>query len=265
MKQMRQFLGIVSYYRKFISNFVRIAHPLYALTRKNAHFMWTSDCQDAFVTLRDLLVTSPILVYPDFSKPFHLETDASALGLGAVLSQLQADGKLHPVAYASRTVSDAERSYSVTELETLAVVWSISHFHSYLYGHDVTVHTDHMAVKAVLGGSDLYGKHARWWQKVYAAGIRKLELVYHSGKENRHADALSRLPCPNEPTVAAISCEEREEMSIKHLMQDESFTSLFLSVSDDFRAEQLKDPDLAEMIGYLQHQTLPEQEARKRV
>ena len=228
VRQVRRFVGLVSYYRKFIASFARIAHPLYALTKKDVPFIWSSKCQAAFDVLKRQLVESPILVYPDFTKPFHLETDACAQGLGAVLSQLQSDGELHPVAYASRTVSEAEKHYCVTELETLAVVWAISHFHSYLYGHDVTVHTDHTAVKAVLGGTDLHGKHARWWQKVYASGIRKLEIVYRSGKENKHADALSRQPfLPAEDTVeededamvAVISSEDNgEDTTVKELL-----------------------------------------------
>ena len=130
VKQTRQFLGLASYYRRFIPNFAKVAHPLYALTRKDPPFIWSSECQDAFISLKNLLVMSPVLTYPNFAEPFHLETDASIHRLGAlVLSQRQSDGKLHPVAYASRTVSDAEKNYGINELETLSVVWSISHFH----------------------------------------------------------------------------------------------------------------------------------------
>ena len=97
-----------------------------------------------------------------------METDASLEELVAVLSQLQNDNRLHPVAHVSRSLSGAERRYAITELETLAVVWAISHFHAYLYGHDVTVYTDHSAVKAVLETPSPSAKHARWWSKVYA-------------------------------------------------------------------------------------------------
>ena len=90
-----------------------------------------------------------------------METDASIQGIGAVLSQEQDDGKLHPVAFASRAVNQAERNYSITDLETLAVVWSMSHFRTYLYGQDVTVYTDHAAVKAVLHNPTTSGRHAK--------------------------------------------------------------------------------------------------------
>ena len=143
---MRRFLGLSSYYRRFISNFARVAEPLSELTRKNTAFRWTQTCEDAMSQLKERLTTAPVLAYPSFDKPFTVETDASISGLGAVLSQTQGDTKLHPVAYASRSLSTAERNYSVTELETLAVVWALTRFHSYLYGQSVTVVTDHAAV-----------------------------------------------------------------------------------------------------------------------
>lgn len=96
------------------------------------------------------------------------------MGLGAVLSQQGRDGKLHPVGYASRSLSPPEKRYAITELETLAVVWAISHFLAYLYGHDLHVYTDHSAVKAVLETPSPSGKHARWWSKVFGSGVRKI-------------------------------------------------------------------------------------------
>jgi len=123
-----------------------------------------------------------------------LETDASVKGLGSVLSQIQDDGKLHPVAYASRALSPQEKNYGISELETLAVVWACSHFHAYLYGHHVTIYTDHSAVKAILGAPSPSGKHARWWTKVYGSGMKSIQIVYRTGKENSNADALSRNP-----------------------------------------------------------------------
>ena len=101
-----------------------------------------------------------MLAYPNFEADFFLETDASVKGLGAVLSQRQNDGVLHPVAFASRSLSPTERNYSVTDLETLTVVWAMQHFRAYLYGHIVTVMTDHSAVKTVLGAPGLSGKDA---------------------------------------------------------------------------------------------------------
>ena len=143
LKDVRQFLGLASYYRTFICGFATIAHSLHSLTQKDAIFQWSLECQQAFQQLKDALISPPVLANPNFSTSCTLETDASIKGLGAVLSQLQDDGCLHPVAYTSRSLSGAEKQYAITELEMLAVVWSVSHFHAYLYRNDVTVYTDH--------------------------------------------------------------------------------------------------------------------------
>ena len=100
---MRSFLGLASYYRRFIQEFAKIAHPLHALLRKDTPFKWTPDSQEAFDELKNKLVTTPVLAYPDFTQNFYVETDASKQGLGAVLAQMQEDNKLHPIAYASRS------------------------------------------------------------------------------------------------------------------------------------------------------------------
>ena len=140
--------------------------PLHMLTRKNMTFHWDEDCQCSFATLKKCLclTTAPVhvLAYPSLDKPFILETDAHAsiLGIGAVLSQVQGDGQCHPVAYANRSFTAPKCNYSITELETLAVVWAIGHYHSYIYGQDVTVYTDHSAVKAILNAFHPSGKHA---------------------------------------------------------------------------------------------------------
>ena len=132
------FLGLASYYRRFVPNFARIAGPLHMLTRSNVAFVRTTSCQQAFERLKRLLTSPPVLSYPDFSEPFQLHTDASGEGLRAVLEQ-KSDGVCHPVAFASRTLSKHEQRYGITELETLGVVWGLRHFRAYLYGHHVTV------------------------------------------------------------------------------------------------------------------------------
>ena len=245
VKETRQFLGLASYYRRFVPEFAKVARPLHALTRKETPFVWTAACQTAFDHLKCLLVQTPILAYPDFSKGFVLETDASKSGLGAVLSQLQDDGRLHPIAYASRALSKAEEKYAITELETLAVIWALSHFHHLVYGHHVTVKTDHAAVKAVLGTPNPGAKHARWWDKVYGCGAEKIEIVYRPGKENGNADALPRTPylpapdtgvCQDEVQVSVV----RSDNSIPELLSAAPATSTPTEVGE----EQNKDPNL---------------------
>ena len=123
VQETRRFLGLASYYRRFIHNFARIALALHDLTCKGVPFHWGAEQEGAFVELKKRLTTAPVLAYPDFKLDFYMETDASVLGLGVVLCQFQADQKLHPIAYASRALNAAEKKYAVTELETLTVVW----------------------------------------------------------------------------------------------------------------------------------------------
>ena len=119
--EVRSFLGLAGYYRRYVKNFAEIAGPLHALTRKDAVFHWSADCQEAFDRLKTLLTTSPITAFPDFSQSFHLYTDASTAGLGAILAQVQ-EGKERIICCASRSLNQAEKAYPATKLECLAIV-----------------------------------------------------------------------------------------------------------------------------------------------
>ena len=118
VKSVRSFVG---YYRRFIPHFAKIAGPLHNFTKTDVEFVWTPECDNAFVNLKQLLTTAPVLTSPKFEVPFMLETDASIQGLGAVLAQRQGDGSVKPVAYASRSLQAHERNYGITELEGLGV------------------------------------------------------------------------------------------------------------------------------------------------
>ena len=156
VSQVRQFLGLASYYRRFVPDFARIASPLHSLLKKDAVFSWAPESHNAFVHLKNLLVSAPVLAYPRFysAHPFILETDTSTKGLGAVLAQQQDDGKVHPIAFASRSVSTHERNYAITELETLALVWAVKLFRVYLLGHRCVVFTDHAACTSLLNSKN---------------------------------------------------------------------------------------------------------------
>ena len=134
VKSLRSFLGLCSYKHCFVPNFSIIASPLFTLTRKDEPFLWSDQCPSAFQELKDILTQSPVLAFPNFEE-FILETDASAHGLGAVLSQKQKRGAHHPIAYASCTLQPHEKNYEITEIEGIAVVWAGKHFRRYLYGH----------------------------------------------------------------------------------------------------------------------------------
>lgn len=129
--ELRSFLGLVSYYRKFVKDFAKIAKCLHALTSKHGKWEWTSECDKAFQCLKEKLVTAPILGYPDVNGGmFALDTDASNDLIGAVLSEIQ-DGKETVIAYASRTLSSAEKNHCVTRKEMLALVYFVKHFKQY--------------------------------------------------------------------------------------------------------------------------------------
>ena len=237
---------------------------MYNLTRQGTPFNWTASCEQAFDILKSKLLTAPILAYPDFTRDFVLETDASKQGLGAILSQLQDDSKLHPLAYASRSLSPSEKNYAITELETLAVVWAISHFRYHLYGHKVTVYTDHAAVKAVLGAPNLDGKHARWWNKVHGSGIREVDIVYRAKHDNCHADALSRQPVLS-PTSEDDNAEEVQVARVASQHIDDGGIIDLLSrppnTNDNFPSfadEQWSDSQLQPIILYLRDGELPD-------
>lgn len=191
VKTVRQFLGLGSYYRHFVPNFARVANSLYALTRQDVPFQWTPACQQSFEILKDLLTTTPVLAYPDFTKEFELHTDARGEGVGAILEQVQEDGQLHPVAYASRSINKHEKCYGVTELEALAVVWAVKHFQSYLIGQKCTVYTDHAPLRSMLQTRHQSGNLARW---ACVLAEVDLEIRYRPGRKNATADVLSRAP-----------------------------------------------------------------------
>ena len=212
-------------------------------------------------------MTPAVLAYPRFGEEFTLETDASIMGLGAVLSQRQEDGKRHPVAYASRALNPAEKNYSVTELEILAVVWGITHFHSYLYGGDVTVLTDHSAIKSVLEGPNPTGKHARWWTRVYGRGIKSVTIMYRAGRENASADALSRSPVSSPPSHGIG--QDETQVSAVTTDPDQDLSSLLHAAPTtgeqlDYSSEQLKDPELKELMLYLKQDVLPDNAERSK-
>ena len=198
IKQARQFLGLCYFYRRF---FAKIAKPLHQLTKKGVAF---THCGTAFLALKTNLCEAPVLAYPSFDKDFSLETDASIDGIGAVLSQQQVDGLLRPVAFASRSLSPAERNYAN---HGFGDARAVTHFRCYLYGHSVTVYTDHSAVCAVLDTPNPVGRHARWWTRVYVCGIKSVTIVYHPGKANANADALSRNPVERPPTEGIAETE----------------------------------------------------------
>ncbi|UYV77425.1 K02A2.6-like [Cordylochernes scorpioides] len=143
VKDVRAFLGLCSYYRRFIREFSKVALPLQILTRKNHSFAWGKEQELSFNSLKNKLISPEVLTHYDPNKPIGLHTDASDQGLGAVLVHLNENTKERPISYASRTLQKAETNYSTTEKECLAIIWAIKKFRPYLYGRKFTIYTDH--------------------------------------------------------------------------------------------------------------------------
>ncbi|KAL0553782.1 hypothetical protein IC582_007686 [Cucumis melo] len=184
VSEVRSFLGLAGYYRRFVENFSRIATPLTQLTRKGAPFVWSKACEDSFQTLKQKLVTAPVLTVPDGSGSFVIYSDASKKGLGCVLMQ---QGKV--VAYASRQLKSHEQNYPTHDLELAAVVFALKIWRHYLYGEKIQIFTDHKSLKYFFTQKELNMRQRRWLELVKDYDC---EILYHPGKANVVADALSR-------------------------------------------------------------------------
>ena len=191
---MKQFLGLVGYYRRFVAHFAQISKPLNDLLKKNRTFIWNEESQRAFDELKNILCSRPLLQYPDFNEPFIVTTDASDYALGAVLSQGHV-GRDLPIANASRVLNGAELSYSVIEKELLAIVFAVKLFRPYLYGRRFWLVTDHHPLTWLYQLKDptLNSRLARWKTKLQEF---EHEIVYKPGRVDANADALSRNPVP---------------------------------------------------------------------
>ncbi|GES76231.1 enzymatic polyprotein, putative [Rhizophagus clarus] len=194
IKEIRSFLGLCSYYRKFVKDFSRIAKPISNLVRKNVEFKWEKKQQEAFEELKKRLMEYPVLIQPDFNRKFILMTDASGEGLGAVLGQKDENEKERVIAYARRSLTGAETNYAITDLECLAVVWAVQHFHKFLIERKFEIITDHAALKGLMNAKIPKGRRARWIMELQQYDC---EMIHRSGKENKNADALSRMKYEN--------------------------------------------------------------------
>ena len=191
VKHLLSFLQMCSWYRRFIPGFAKVAEPLTRLTKKQAKWLWEDEQEGAYNKLKELLTTSPILVQADDSNPYIIKTDASNYAIGAVLVQGEGEQE-HPVEYASRLLNQAERNYSTTEREALAVVWALNKFRGYIEGTPITILTDHQALKWLMSLKSPTGRLARWALQLQPYDIT---VKYITGKTNVVADALSRPNC----------------------------------------------------------------------
>ncbi|WVZ51597.1 hypothetical protein U9M48_002727 [Paspalum notatum var. saurae] len=189
VKEVRSFLGMAGYYRRFVKEFSIIAKPLYMLTHKNVKFEWTNECDLSFRVLKEKLVSAPALALPELGKRFTVYSDASRVGLGCVLMQ---EGKL--IAYASRQLRKHEENYITHDLELAAVVFTLKLCWHYLYGEPCDIFTDHKSLKYIFTPKDLNLRQRRWLELIKDYD---LNIQYTPGKENVVADALSRKAMPS--------------------------------------------------------------------
>ena len=193
LKEVQSFLGFANFYRRFIDRFSTLVQPLIALTRKGVPFMWTSATQRAFDALKKAFISAPVLVHPNPTKPFQVEADASDFALGAILSQLDENGTLHPVAYYSRKFTASEINYPVYDKELAAIISAFAEWRPYLVGaqHRIQVVTDHKNLMYFATSRTLNRRQARW--STFLADY-DFEICFRPGIQHGKADALSRRP-----------------------------------------------------------------------
>jgi hypothetical protein len=248
VKELQFFLGLASYYRKFIKGFFILAQPLRSLLQKEVRFEWSGAGQRAFEKLKGKLSTALVLSYPDFDRKFYVETDASGSGLGAVLEQQQEDGELHPVAYACRSLTPLKKRYGVSELEALGVVWALERFRAYLLGHKTVVYTDHAALRSLLNTPNPSGKLGRWGMALQEISP---EIRYRPGCKNGNADALFRAPLEPVASVVTVNAKDQEGGSGSLEVKSEL---------PEISEEQRQDPYYGHVIRFMETGVLPEDE-----
>ncbi|KAA0063793.1 pol protein [Cucumis melo var. makuwa] len=244
VSEIRSFLGLAGYYRRFVEDFSRIASPLTQLTRKGTPFVWSPACERSFQELKQKLVTAPVLTVPDGSGNFVIYSDASKKGLGCVLMQ---QGKV--VAYASRQLKIHEQNYPTHDLELAAVVFALKIWRHYLYGEKIQIYTDHKSLKYFFTQKELNMRQRRWLELVKDYDC---EILYHPGKANVVADALSRKVAHSAALITKqtplLRDFERAEIAVS--VGEVTAQLAQLTVQPTLRqkiiAAQLNDPYLAE-------------------
>ncbi|KAL6310923.1 hypothetical protein AAG906_027986 [Vitis piasezkii] len=207
VKGIRQFLGHVGFYRRFIKDFSKIAKPLCELLVKDAKFEWDDKCQRSFELLKQFLTSAPIVRAPNWELPFEVMCDSSDYAIGAVLGQRE-DGKPYVIYYASKSLNDAQKNYTTTEKELLAVVYALDKFRAYLIGSSIVVFTDHSALKYLLTKQDAKARLIRW---ILLLQEFNLQIRDKKGVENVVVDHLSRLNIAHDTHGLPINDDFPEE------------------------------------------------------
>uniref|UniRef100_A0A1I7YFB0 RNA-directed DNA polymerase n=1 Tax=Steinernema glaseri TaxID=37863 RepID=A0A1I7YFB0_9BILA len=241
--ELRSFLGAANYFRKFIRNYGAMAAPLTKIQTAEALQQWGADEDEAFRSIKEALTSAPCLKTPDFSRPFIIETDASAKAVGACLLQADREGKEHPVAFASRTLKPAETRYHSMEQEALGICFALQQYAPYIEGNGVTtVRTDNSPICALLKKQELPARLRRFQLAIQGFDVK---LVHRKGSSNTLCDYLSRYPTDQTTEVAAVqeNDEDSEEDQEEDALQREEPPSL-----EEIQTEQQKIPEYVHLI-----------------
>ena len=253
IKELRRFVGMASYYRKFVKNFAQLVHPLTELTKKKNKWRWGEAEQNAFEVMKQKLVTPPILAYPRYDSEFILYTDASSYCIGCVLSQQQ-DGEERVIAYGSRALNKAECNYSTTEQECLSVVYFTQEFRHILLGRKFTIISDHRPLVWLKNITNPTGRLGRWSIKLSEFDY---EISYRKGRLNSNADFLSRLQAGEKMEVESNLVTQTDTISQGNQIGGQSTELSGASI----KRAQNKDEFCKAMIDYLRRQELPKNNA----
>ncbi|CAM9909208.1 unnamed protein product, partial [Heterosigma akashiwo] len=262
-KQVRQFLGMVGFYRSLIKNFSITAAPLHQLTRKvmPERLKWDDECQKAFDALKETITSHPVLRLPDFSLPFILECDASKTGVGAALMQKTEEGEVVAIAYASRLNNSAQRNYSVFDLELLAIVFGVTKYRSYIYGHTVCIRTDHAALTNLMSITRPSGRLARYQMLLSEYSFT---TEFKPGRDNYVADCLSRMRNDGPDRAGEIAIPKEQTSNLEKTKDDDNLGNEDSNIDADFIWKhtgipaQEADRFCSNCINYLRQGTLPE-------
>lgn len=275
LEQVRRWVGMCSFFRSFIASFSTIVEPLTRLTRKNAKFEWGDEQMKSFLFLKEALTKEPVLAFPDYSRGFHIFSDASGVAIGGVLMQEDPEDKrkLHAISYCSRMLTPSERTAPPIKAEMLAIIFCFRAFKPHIFMSQILLHTDHKPLTYLTSKADSNACLARWLMELKAYNIK---IVYVPGTQNRVADALSRAhendpPAPEETALDDIfefplcfSCELplcfASESSAPEIVYNPQCTLLLRSPDTepftlDIRDEQRKDAVLSSYISDLQSST----------
>ena len=245
VQELKSYLGLIAYYSKFMPNLASVLHPLYILLRKSSLWKWGRAQQKAFEESKLLLTSDKFLVHFDPDLKLSLACDASAYGLGVILSHKMASGDEQPIAYASRTLSDAERNYSQLEKEGLSCIFGIKKFHNYLFGHPFELITDHKPLLGLLRGDKVLPAQASARIKRWSLFLSNYEyqLLFRDTKSHANADALSRLPLPDQPLK---SVSPPELVLLSQQLENSPVSA------DQIRTWTRRDARLSKVLHYVQ-------------